>query len=664
MWRGFDDVGATGRMKLMTRSLTKPRFTTLFARVVVSVAAFVLTATTCPAASKDLGNGFRDHGVAVPISNHRGTVATVDGEGRRVVLVWMMDHRGGYALLRLDAETGKAEQFPIPFANDKGDSPYASVLSSANRFYTHFGDYFVEFDPVKRAFTFSAKTTPQMAMGMTEDDSGVIWSVTYPQSGVISFNPKTREFRDYGHVYKQNWPQYQRHVAADDAGWIYFGMGLTESQIVAFDPQTSTAKAMLTEGEREKGTAYVYRDLDGKVYGQSSKGAADKWIEFHNGEARRIGTHTAIRPKPIITDNQALFHPTFPDGTRIKTCNLIERQLVIEDPKTSTTREFSFDYTSEGAHVMGLALSPDGTICGGTSFPMRFFSLDTVKDALLNRPGYNQWNTVVRQGDRFFIGGYGGGVLMEWDPAKPWVNTDANNAASNPLFLTKIAPVINRPMELVAPDDGKTVIMGGTPQYGYTGGGLLFWDRVAKKPTVLKDTDVVPDQSTLSMVALPTGKLLGGTTTEAGTGGEKKATEAVLYLMDPASRKVEWKQAVLPGVQNYTDMCTAPRELVYGFADRKLFFVFDPKKREVVHQQDMEPVFGLTGWHQGPRMFIAGPAGRTFVLFLKGIGEIDHNTFKMKMVAESPVPAQIGGDYHNGRIYFAHGSHLYSYELD
>ena len=102
-----------------------------------------------------------------------------------------------------------------------------------NKFYTHFNSHFVEFDPQKRAFTFHHETAPRMAMGMTEDDRGVIWSVTYPQSGVVSFDPKTREFKDYGHVYAQNWNQYPRAIAADDAGWIYFGIGNTSSQIIA-----------------------------------------------------------------------------------------------------------------------------------------------------------------------------------------------------------------------------------------------------------------------------------------------------------------------------------------------------------------------------------------------------------------------------------------------
>ncbi|MDH7571767.1 MAG: hypothetical protein QHJ73_19475, partial [Armatimonadota bacterium] len=36
-------------------------------------------------ASEDIGNRFRHHGVATPVSTHRGTVATADGEGRDVL---------------------------------------------------------------------------------------------------------------------------------------------------------------------------------------------------------------------------------------------------------------------------------------------------------------------------------------------------------------------------------------------------------------------------------------------------------------------------------------------------------------------------------------------------------------------------------------------------
>ena len=224
----------------------------------VGLATMGLTLVTAQAAigvTENLGNGFRHHGVATPVSNHRGTVATVDGTGRNVVLVWLFDHRGGYALLMIDAETGKSDQFPVPFSPG-GDCPYTSILSSANKFYTHFNSHFVEFDPVKRAFTFHHKTAPQMAMSMTEDDQGVLWSVTYPQSGIVSFDPETREFKDYdGHVYRQNWRQYPRSVAADDTGWIYFGIGSTASQIIALDPESGTATPL----------TYAVSPIDGMI---------------------------------------------------------------------------------------------------------------------------------------------------------------------------------------------------------------------------------------------------------------------------------------------------------------------------------------------------------------------------------------------------------------
>ena len=610
--------------------------------------------------TKNMGNGFFHHGVATPISTHRGIVATVDGEGRNVVLVWLFDHRGGYALLMIDAETGTSEEFPMPFPPG-GDCPYASILSRDNRFYTHFNSHFVEFDPAERAFPFVHETAPQMAMGMTEDDEGRIWSVTYPDSGVVSFNPESREFRDYGHVYRQNWRQYQRHVASDETGWIYFGVGNTASQIIAFDPERGEATPMLPEAERARGSAYVYRDLNGKVYGLPLSGAEEGWYEFYRGE-RKTGKKVERREKPIITGSQGLFHRDFPDGKRLERCDPVDRVLVVEDPATQAHRELRFDYTSEGAHVMGLVAAPDGTICGGTAFPMRFFSYNPQTDTWTNRASYGQWNTVARQGDRFFVGGYTGGFLLEWDPSRPWAPTEKGGSDSNPLFLTQCPPTINRPHCLLAHPDGKTVVLAGTPGYGYTGGGLLFWDRETGTGTLIEHTALLPEHSTMSLVALPDGKLLGGTTTHPGTGGEQKATEAEFYLMDMATKRIDWHRVMFPGVQEYTDLCLGPDRLVYGIADRRRFFVFDLAHREVVYEEDTEARFGRTNYQQGPRVFVAGDE-ETYMLFEKGIARIDPDSFRITMLAESPVPIGPGGDILDGRVYFTSGSHVYSYEV-
>ncbi len=825
-----------------------------------AVAAAAFTSGPVRAATEDLGGGFRDHGVATPVSNHRGIVATRDGAGRDVVLIWLYDRRGAYAVLMVDVDAGTSRQIATPFP-PRGDCPYASLLSSRNRYYTHFAGCFAEFDPVKGAFTFWKATKPQMAMGMTEDDAGRIWAVTYPNSGVVCFDPETRKLRDYGYVHKENWRQYQRYVAADDTGWVYFAIGNTASQIVAFDPKTAETRTVVPEKERIKGSAWVGRDQSGKVYGRNGK----TWYELYRGMARKIAKPAQMRLKPIITGSQGLVHRNFPDGRRLKVCDTVERFLVVDDPKTGTSRRITFDYTSEGAHIMGIAAAADGTLCGGTAFPMRFFSYNPKTDTWINRAAYGQWNTVAPQGDRFFVGGYGGGFLLEWVPARPWVPTvrvgtrpetigwgytdpdyyhfkgmigevriydraltadelakppadgaaacwlfdegektvasdssgNRNHAAiqgaewtrdgtgghalkfdgkddhveapdspslhvrdaltvvarvyptpphqrgyggiinnlaghansrllilnngetlaqvfingktgnavgprvrnnawnqvayvydgaheywvvngvqgrkfprtgsvtldSNPEFLTDCHPDINRPHDLLACPDERTVVLAGTPGYGYTGGGLLFWDRKTRTRVLRTHKELLPEQATLSLAPLPDGKIIGGSTTSPGTGGEKKAKQAELYILDLKTKRIEWHEPLFPGAQGYTDLCPGPRGLIYGVVDRKRFFVFDPAKRSVVHESDTNARFGPTNSQQGPRVFVRTPQGDVYMLFVKGIARIDPESFAVRLTAKSPVPIGPGGDFLDGRIYFGSGSHLYSWEL-
>jgi hypothetical protein len=419
---------------------------------------------------------------------------------------------------------------------------------------------------------------------------------------------------------------------------------------------------LLAESERKRGTAYVYRATNGKVYGQTLHGTTEPWFELHRGIRRAVDRSVVENApaKPIITGSQTLFHPVFPGGRRIKACDLIERRLTIEDPKTGTTRTVTFDYETEGAHLMGVALAPDGTIVGGTTFPMRFFSYNAVSETWIRRPAYGQWNTITEQGGRMFAGGYGGGFLLEWDPTRPWTNTVKNRADGNPLYLTECTPEIHRPHRIFAHPDGTTIIMGGAPQYGYTGGGLLFWDRETRQRVLLGDQNVVRDQSTMSLAALPDGKLLGGTSTTPGSGGQKKATEAELYVMDLATKTVEWHAVLLPGAQQILDLIPGPNGIVFGIADRKTFFVFDPAKRAIIHQREVATEFGPSATGQGPRVFVSASDGTIYALFRHGVARLDVKTFALEMAAKSSVAIDGGGAYRDGRIYFLHASHLHS----
>ncbi len=105
------------------------------------------------------------------------------------------------------------------------------------------------------------------------------------------------------------------------------------------------------------------------------------------------------------------------------------------------------------------------------------------------------------------MGGYGHGFLLEWDPSREWVTTAKDNADCNPLYLTAAHPDINRPHDLLPYPDGRTIILAGTPGYGLTGGGLMFWDRETQEATVVAHEQLIEDQSVMSMVPLRDGKL-------------------------------------------------------------------------------------------------------------------------------------------------------------
>ncbi len=615
------------------------------------------------AQTRNMGGGFLDHGIAAPVADSRGVVATADGHGRGVALIWLYDNRGGYALLVVDTTSGKTDQIPTPF-DYQGDAPYASLLSSQNRYYTAFGSHFVEFDVARRRFTVVRAIAPRTAMSLTESDEGLIWMATYPNCGVLAFDPRSGSLSDYGYVNKENWAQYPRFLATDSAGWVYIGLGFGTSKIVGLYPPNRAVRSLLPRTKQEQGkTGYVYRAVNGKVYGMSGEERRGSWHELYAGRIRLDRLDQELPRKPVIAGGQGLIWRDFPDGKTLTAVNVAEGKLWVKDPHAEDSREVSFDYTTVGTKPMAVLALPDGTICGGTYLPWRFFRYDPQRDVWERRWNPCQWNVLAEQGGHVFVGGYDRGRLVEWDPHREWLPLSSHDPDTNPYTLIECTPIIHRPCRLLAHPDKRTLIMGGFPAYGYTGGGLMFWDQGRKESVLLRDEQVIPQQSTQSLAVLSDGRLLGGTSVLPGTGGEQKAKEAELYLMDISTKRVEWHEALVGGALAYTDLCVGPQGLVYGLVDRRLFIVFDSSSRQILHSEDIGASFGAVNYQQGYRVFIAGNEGRIFALFGNSIAEIAPTTHRPVLLARTPAPVTAGGDYYQGRLYFACETRLFSYAV-
>ena len=600
---------------------------------------------------------FIDHGVTANAANARGIVATTGEKNSNVFLVWLFDHTGGYALLHVNTVTGNSTQIPTPHETG-GDCPYSSLLSKKNRYYTLFNSHFSEFDPVTEKFTSCIKTTPKMAMSMTEDSLGRIWAATYPNSGLICFDPESRKIVDYGSVYKQNWAQYPRYIAVGTDGYVYIGIGESYDQIIAYNPSTRMATPLIQEGERANGIAYVYKDKDGNVYGRPVSVKEDLFYELKNGSINSGLIAKTPDPENIITGTQALFHKSFPNGDQLISVNLLTGIYSIRT--NGSTAQKNFSYRSEGPWTLGAITAPGNLIFGGTSFPMRYFVYDTKNFIMSDASAVGQLNALLRVGDKVYAGSYPTGSLLEYSFTQTPVVGTRNITVIN---LASLSTDIHRPHRLFYHANSEHVIMGGTPDYGLTGGGLYLWDTQNKTGVLLKHTELIPNQSTMSMADFEGNLILGGTTITPGTGGITIAKEAELYLLDVVSRKIEWRSVAIQGATEYTDLCNGKDGIVYGFVNKSTFFAFDSKTKTIIKTQNTNSSFGNTTGNQSPCVFVKDDEGNIYVLFQKKIGKIDQDKHVVTSFLTSPVSIEAGGAYLNNSIYFISGSHLYSYRF-
>lgn len=591
--------------------------------------------------------GFVDHGIPTPVAQTRGVVSTVDQSGQDVILTWLQDWRGGYAILMVNAETGASQQFDVPFKPD-GDEPSAIYLSSKNRLYTLFNSQFVEFDVASKRFTFHGKVNGKTAMSLTEDKDGRIWAATYPNNQLVSFNPQNSSLQNHGQLAKESWTQYPRSIAVDAHGWVYVGSGLAASQIYAYNIQSHATQALLSSSQRVSGTAVVTQSQSNVVYARNGR----QQFMLTNGKASGLSAGAQVAESNLKGGAQNLVDREFPSGRRLVSVDMHDRTLVTRDA-SGQQKTVKFNYTTQGAALTFVCATGDNKVCGGTRFPMHTFYYNAGDNKFDSKQLPRQPNVMAALGSRLYVAAYPDGKLFQ-------ENENGKNEFSEVL---NAYPSINRPHAMLIMGGGSQIALAGTPEYGTTGGGMMFWNRSSGQKSRIDHWHLVPNHSVQAMVELSNGMLLGGTTVAPGTGGVTKATDSSeLFLMDANTHEVRWRGAPVPGAKTITDLMVGTDGLVYGLADSVDLFVFNPNNRQVVSVNRFSKDLGPSVYAQGTRAFVKGTDGSIYVLLYNGIGKVDTKAHTVSRVVSSPVRITVGGAAANGRIYFGSNNHLYSWK--
>ena len=591
--------------------------------------------------------GFVDHGIPTPVAQTRGVVSTVDQSGQDVILTWLQDWRGGYAILMVNAETGASQQFDVPFKPD-GDEPSAIYLSSKNRLYTLFNSQFVEFDVASKRFTFHGKVDGKTAMSLTEDKDGRIWAGTYPNNQLVSFNPQNSSLQNHGQLAKESWAQYPRSIAADAHGWVYVGSGLAASQIYAYNIQSHATQALLPSTQRVSGAAVVGQSESNVVYARNGQ----QQFMLANGKASGLSARDQVAASNLKTGAQNMVDRDFPSGRRLVSVDMHDRTLVTRDA-SGQQKSVKFNYTTQGAALTFVCATGDNKVCGGTRFPMHTFYYSAGDNKFDSKQLPRQPNVMAALGSRLYVAAYPDGKLFQ----------ESENGKNEFDEVLNSYPTINRPHAMVIMGGGSQIALAGTPEYGMTGGGMMFWNRSSGQKTTVDHWHLVPNHSVQAMIELSNGMLLGGTTVAPGTGGVTKAgNSGELFLMDANSHEVRWHGAPVPGAKTITDLTVGADGLVYGLADSVDLFVFNPNNRQVVSVNRFSRELGPSVFAQGTRAFVKGADGSIYVLLYNGIGKVDTKAHTVTRVVSSPVRITVGGAAANGRIYFGSNNHLYSWK--
>ena len=368
--------------------------------------------------------GFDDLGAPAQSAELRSSIGYMEN-GRHYLLTRPQDHgKTGYLLLT-DLDSGKTEQYFNP-ENVRQRDNFGSVLTSKGIFMYDHGGHVVAFDTKTRKTTYLGKPEPTTShfMVYTEAPDGTVYMGGTYTAALVSYNPKTGKFRNYGRMDPKE--KYINLIATDKNGYVYCGIGSARANLVALNPKTGKVTQIIPENMRAVGWGNAWSGADGYAYMSFGKFSA----KLLDGKVVETGV-AMPRKAQLRPDKAAKYggkHWTFPDGARVLKLSLDEKTIMYAD-QHGNRKVINMPYQSGGLHFTSMGKDGKGRIFASTSHPMHFVEYNTQTQKFTDHGphplvgGGNFCNIAYARDGKIYMCQYPAGRLWEFDPAKPYLTS-------------------------------------------------------------------------------------------------------------------------------------------------------------------------------------------------------------------------------------------------
>jgi hypothetical protein len=483
----------------------------------------------------------------------------------------------GSALL-VDYQENKTTVIPFPVGNGGWDllqiAPDKMLFESLEPLYV------VPIDlKTKTIIKEGMKAVPnnQYAWEFSRGSDGWIYMGSYATAHLYRYHPTTYEVQDMGLMGPEG-NLYDRHIAATSDGWILSSVMLAKSGVVAFNPQTKE-QYMVENATNEKGEgiAVALFDVGGVVYAtlhgelQQFDSAQKKFVPAilppapggtkwtyilaSSTQQRKVliagagGTYylveTGKEPLPVWNLNLRGGKIVGVDENN-RVIGFRGQDYFVAEPMATEIKPIQIAQNPPPVGIHFLRADPQGGVTGGPNFGQTLFRFDPKRSLLHNTPQVVDGGGEVYDGrwvdGKFYFVAYAGGYLGVWNPNEEWDQWNGVNPRVLHAYNTAADGGLIRPVGgLVVGPQGR-LYSAWSAQYGKMAGGLGEYDLKTNQSRSWTNEIFAPDMAIGSIAA--DDKYVYGVTSNSFSGIAPPHKPVVFWVFDPIAEKVVFKETL------------------------------------------------------------------------------------------------------------------------